>query len=472
MDAMPATVANREAMLHSDGLVLFGITGDLARKKLFGALYDLAAAGELDIPVVGIANSAWDDAHLRQRAEAAVHETRAEVDPDAVRRLTARLRYVRGDYTEPGTFTRLAEVLAGCVRPLFYLAIPPALFDDVVEGLARAGLARRGRLVLEKPFGRDLASARELNAVVHRHFDESSIYRIDHFLGKEPVQNLMVYRFANTFLEPIWNRHFVHHVRITMAEDFGVEGRGAFYDAVGTLRDVVQNHLLQIVALLAMEPPVSRSPEHLRDERVKVLQAVAALDPTRVVRGQYRGYLDEPGVSPESDTETSVELCLQIDSWRWAGVPWYLRAGKRLPRTVTEAEVVLRSPPRLMFADGRHAPAANTLRFSFKPTDDICLTTQAKKPGKALVSAPQELVVHHPSGDDPATQLAADAGIEAYTRLLGDALRGEAALFARQDAVEEAWRIVQPVLDAPPPVRPYDPGTWGPDSLFPERPVG
>ena len=330
----------------ADALILFGITGDLARKKLFSALYDLTAAGRLDMPVIGVASRAWDDDTLRRQAYAALEESGRTIDGQVFSRLASNLTYVSGNYQDPTTFQRIAERVDGHVRAVSYLAIPPGLFNEVVEGLASVGLHEDGRLVLEKPFGRDLQSAAELNEIVKRYFPEERVYRIDHFLGKEAVQNLMIFRFSNTVLEPIWNRHYVRGVQITMAEDFGIEGRGSFYDKVGTVRDVVQNHLLQVLALLAMEPPVSESPDALRDERVKALRAIVTPEPKDVVRGQYVGYRKEPGVAADSDTETYTALRLEVDSWRWAGVPWIIRAGKGLKSTVTEAVVEFARPPR------------------------------------------------------------------------------------------------------------------------------
>lgn len=440
--------------MRADALVLFGISGDLARKKLFSALYDLTAAGQLDMPVIGVASSQWSDADLRANARAALEEAGEEIDEGVFAKLAANLCYVSGDYRDSTVYDEIARSLGDRTDAVFYLAIPPSLFDDVVEGLARVGLHRSGRLVLEKPFGRDTASAAELNDIVHRHFPEDRVYRIDHFLGKEAVQNIMVYRFANTVLEPIWNRHYVRGVQLTMAEDFGIEGRGKFYDSVGAIRDVVQNHLFQMVSLLAMEPPVSQDADAMRDERAKVLKAIRSLSPADVVRGQYDGYHSEADVAAGSDTETYVALRLEIDSWRWAGVPWIIRAGKGLARTVTEAVVEFQQPPRPLFAHEVCLPGPNRLRFTTKPGATITLSMQAKVPGPELISGPVDLHVDHEETHGP--------GREAYDRLIGDALRGDQRLFARQDGVMEAWRIVEPILTKDEPSISYPRGSWGP----------
>ncbi len=351
--------------MRAGALVLFGATGDLARKKLFPALYHLAAAKQLGVPVVGVAVSDWDDARLRAYATEAVQAAEGQVDDPALKELAGGLAMVSGDYRDPATFAALARRLAevGTARPVYYLAIPPGLFPVVAQGLAQAGLSQGARVVVEKPFGRDLASARELNRVLHQVFPERSIFRIDHYLGKEPVENLLVFRFANAFLEPVWNRRYVASVQVTMAETFGVEGRGGFYDGVGAIRDVIQNHLLQVVALLAMEPPVDAEPDSLRDEKVKVLKAMRPADPARMVRGQYEGYHGEPGMAPGSEVETFAALRLEIDSWRWAGVPFFVRAGKGLPATALEAVVELHAPPRLLFSPDGCQPRPNFLRF-------------------------------------------------------------------------------------------------------------
>lgn len=442
---------------YADALILFGITGDLAKKKLFSALYELTASGLLSMPVIGVASRGWDDDTLRQKAREALEASGNPIDDHVFSDLAKNLTYVSGDYRDPNTYARIAERLGGARCAVSYLAIPPDLFEDVVAGLASAGLHDRGRLVLEKPFGRDTRSAIELNDIVHRNFSEDRVYRIDHFLGKEAVQNLMIFRFSNTILEPIWNRYYIRGVQITMAESFDVEGRGAFYDRVGTIRDVIQNHMLQVLALLAMEPPISEEPDALRDERVKALRTVQTLTPDDVVRGQYMGYRDEAGVAPESDTETFAAVRVEIDSWRWAGVPWVIRAGKALASTVTEAVVEFARPPRPLFTDADCQPGPNRLTFRTKPDDGISLSMQAKHPGPAMVSRSIELHLEH---DRP-------RGRDAYDRLIGDALRGDPSLFARQDAVMEAWRIVENVISNGRPVVPYRRGTWGPQEADP-----
>ncbi len=447
-------MANRP---RSDALVLFGATGDLAHKKIYPAVYEMERAGSCGIPVIGVASREWDDDKLRESAHDAI-AAKGEVDERAWKELAGRLTYVSGDYREAATFEGLAETLQGVQRPLFYLAIPPALFDDVIQGLARVGLAGEGsRVVVEKPFGRDQASATELNNVLHRVFPEEAIFRIDHFLGKESVEDLLVFRFANSVLESVWTRNYISGVQVTLAETFGVEGRGRFYESVGALRDVFENHLLQVIALLAMEPPVAADENALSDEKVRLWRQIRAIDPARVVRGQYRGYADEPGIEPGSDVETFVALQLEIESWRWAGVPWLVRTGKYLPVDATEAVITFAAPPRLLFAKaGSKPPDPNRLRFRLGRDDGVTLQVQAKAPGEDLVSRPVDLEVSY-ERLFPHRQ-------EAYQRLLEDAIEGDHRRFGRADGVEEQWRIVQTVLDDPPPVQLYRRGTWGPPS--------
>ncbi|HMC80022.1 MAG TPA: glucose-6-phosphate dehydrogenase [Acidimicrobiia bacterium] len=443
---------------RADALVLFGATGDLAYKKLFPSLYHLAARRVLDgRPIVGVATSDLSDDDIRQRARDSVAAAGLDtIDEKALDALTAHLGYVSGNYRDQTTFERLAERLKGAEHPMFYLAIPPSLFDDVASGLANAGLADGARVVVEKPFGRDLPSARELNGVLHRYFPEQEIFRIDHYLGKEAVENLLVFRFANTLLEPVWNRRYVASFQITMAESFGIGSRGRFYEEAGAIRDVVQNHLLQVVTLVAMEPPVGVDAEALRDERVKVLKAIEPVDPSHVVRGQYRGYRQEQGVAPDSDVETFAALRLSIESWRWAGVPFYVRAGKNLAASATEVVVEFKQPPRLLFAaPGSARPYPNHLRFCLGPAEAVSFTLDVKALGEQLVSRSTDFAT---SPDAFGTGRAADP----YERLLDDALEGDARRFAREDSVEEAWRVVEPVLEHPDPVVVYEPGSWGP----------
>ena len=449
-------MSRRHSASRADAIVLFGATGDLAHKKLYPALYHMVDQGRLNEPVIGVAAAGWDDDQLRRYAEDSIHAMVPHHDAAAIARLTSRLRMVDGRYEDPATFRALSEALAAtrAVRPMHYLAIPPSLFETVVTGLAGVGLDRGARVVVEKPFGRDLASARELNDVLHKVFPEQAIFRIDHYLGKEPVENLMVFRFANSMLEPVWNRRYVHRVEVTMAEAFGVEGRGQFYDSVGCVRDVIQNHLLQVVAFLAMEPPLGTGAEALRDEKVRVLKAMRPASPRHLVRGQYEGYQDEPGVAPGSTTETYAALRIDIESWRWAGVPFYIRAGKGLATTSLEAIVEFSAPPRLLFSTTDHRPHPNLLRFRLGAHDGVTLQLQAKAPGEALVSQPVGLDVNF--------EQVFGTRHEAYERLLSDALEGNPSRFARQDSVETAWEVVQPLLDDPGPVHPYARGTWGP----------
>lgn len=440
-----------------DAIVLFGATGDLAKKKIFPALYDLATEGKLPDTVVGVALSDWDTDRLRQYARESIEEFGpSDVVDDPLGQVLDALSYVKGDYRESSTYTDLQEQLATAERPLMYLAIPPSLFTTVIEGLVDAGLNRDGRIVIEKPFGQDLQSAKKLNEFVLDAFPEERVHRIDHFLGKEQVLDLLVFRLANTVLAPAWNRHYIDSVQITMAEDFGVDGRGAFYDETGALKDVVQNHLMQVLAQVAMEPPVAADAQSLRDEKVKVLRSLTPLDPDDVVRGQFVGYRDEEGVAADSDVETFIALKAHIESERWAGVPFFIMTGKRMPVTATDVLVEFKRPPRLFFAQpGAADPHPNHLLFRLNPGERVSLSVEIKQPGDQLISRPVELDYDYDQQRDGPLE-------EAYARLLEDALEGEQRLFARADGVQQAWRVVQPILDNPPPVQGYEPGTWGP----------
>jgi glucose-6-phosphate 1-dehydrogenase len=435
---------------QSDAFVFFGATGDLAFKQVFPALNSLVNRDGLDVPIIGMARAGWNLEKLRARAKESLQKA-GKFRSEEFGKLSKQLRYVDGDYGDPGTFTKLREALGSAKRPIHYLAIPPSMFGSVVQGLAKSGCAKDARVIVEKPFGRDLSSAQALDRTLHEVFPEESIFRIDHYLGKEAVQNLLYFRFANTFLEPIWNRQYINDVQITMAESFGVQGRGAFYEETGAVRDVVQNHLLQVISLLAMDPPAGHEAEARQAEKLRLFRAMRPLDPREVVRGQFRGYRDEKGVAADSQVETFVALKLHIDTWRWADVPFYVRTGKCLPTTATEVVVTLKKPPLPLF-DASGTMPCNYFRLRLSPEVVIGAGALVKQSGEEMRGEPVELIARHHTESDKSP----------YERLLGDAVRGDTSLFTQDDCVEAAWRVVDPVLHDPLPVVQYDAGTWGP----------
>jgi glucose-6-phosphate 1-dehydrogenase len=434
----------------ADALVFFGATGDLAYKQIFPALASMIRRGHLEMPVIGVAKSGWGIDDLRRRARESLAE-HGGVEEPVLKGLFSRLRYIDGDYADPATFDALRKELDGASHPVHYLAIPPSLFGTVVSELGRSGCADGAKVMIEKPFGHDLASAVELNRTLGEVFPERSIFRIDHYLGKEAVENLLYFRFANSFLEPIWNRQHVRRVQITMAESFGVAGRGRFYEEAGAIRDVIQNHMLQVLSMLTMDAPAERDPEALRDEKARLLKSIAPLTPKHVVRGQFQGYRDEDGVAPNSTVETFAAVRLHVDSWRWSGVPFLIRAGKCLPTTATEVLVEFRRPPQIVF-DEPHPGDPNAVRFALSPDVVIALRARAKVPGEELRGEDVELVAHHHHPDE----------MPPYERLIGDAIRGDPTFFAREDGVQAAWKVIDPILGDATPVHAYEPGTWGP----------
>jgi glucose-6-phosphate 1-dehydrogenase len=436
----------------ADVLTIFGISGDLAKKMTFRALYRLEARGKLDCPIVGVAIDEWDDEQLREHARKAIVDTVSKPDDDVLARLAARLSYVQGDYGDQATFERVGKALGERRSPVFYLEVPPSLFGTVVDGLGKAGLTENAHVVIEKPFGHDLESARALNAELCAVLTEDQILRIDHYLGKEPVMDITYLRFVNSILEPVWNRSHVSHVQMTIAENFGVDDRGRFYDEVGAMRDVIQNHALQVLALVGMGPPTGNHHDSIRDKKLEFFKAMRAADPKRYVRGQYEGFLDVKDVAPDSQTETFAAVELEVDNWRWSGVPFFIRAGKCMPAKSSEVTIVFKRPPSLGIGHGR-TPEPNKMTVRIEPEPGSRMRLYAKKAGEeAFEPADLEVLFEKEPGEDP----------EPYERLLGDAIDGIHTLFTRQDAVEETWRVVQPLLDNPGPVLPYAPGTWGP----------